>query len=81
MARKETTPADTDISAVDTDTNTAHAKIIIYGLSNTGKTTLLNTLDENSLIISFDGKKFPLSLPHVNLQEFSFVEDFLHCNQ
>ena len=45
------------------------AKILITGLANTGKTSLLKPL-ENVLVISRDGKPFPLELPHVNVPDY-----------
>lgn len=53
------------------------AKILITGLANTGKTSLLRTL-KDVLVIARDGKPFSLPLPHVNIQEFSTMGDFLN---
>lgn len=52
------------------------AKLLITGLSNSGKTSLLKTL-ENALVVSRDGKPFPLELPHFNVLEFTGMSDLL----
>lgn len=45
-------------------------------MPNTGKTTLLKTL-KNVLVISRDGKPFSLELPHVNVNEYTNMNNFL----
>ena len=52
------------------------AKCLITGMPNTGKTTLLKTL-KNALVISRDGKPFSLELPHVNVNEYTNMNNFL----
>ena len=52
------------------------AKILITGMPNTGKNTLLKTL-KNVLVISRDGKPFSLELPHVNVNEYTNMNNFL----
>lgn len=52
------------------------AKVLITGMPNTGKTTLLKTL-KNVLVISRDGKPFSLELPHVNVNEYTNMNNFL----
>ena len=52
------------------------AKLLITGMPNTGKTTLLKTL-QNALVISRDGKPFSLELPHVNVFDYKTIEEFL----
>ncbi len=43
------------------------AKILISGLSNCGKTSLLRTLTD-VLVIANDGKKYPFKQPHRNIE-------------
>ena len=46
-------------------------KLLISGVSNSGKTTLTKDLDPNTtLVISHDGKNYPYPLPHVNITTF-----------
>ena len=52
------------------------AKVLITGLANTGKTTLLKTL-ENALVVSRDGKPFSLELPHFNVGEYTSIDELL----
>ena len=47
----------------------AFVKLLITGLPNTGKTTLLKDL-EDVLVIARDGKKYPFKQPHVNVPDF-----------
>ena len=56
------------------------AKLLITGMPNTGKTTLLKTL-QNALVISRDGKPFSLELPHVNVPDYKTIEEFLDIVQ
>jgi len=52
-------------------------KLLISGASNSGKTSLLKGL-ENALIISIDGKKFPMAMPHVNISDFDDVDHLIN---
>lgn len=48
-------------------------KLLIAAESNSGKTSLTKTL-EHALVISYDGKKFPFKVPHVNVETFDTVD-------
>lgn len=53
----------------------SHAvKLLIAAESNSGKTTLTKTLDD-TLVISHDGKRFPFSIPHSNIEHFDSASD------
>lgn len=55
-----------------------HVKLLISGLPNTGKSTLLKDLDpEKTLVISRDGKRFPFPIPHRTIEDFEDVEDLI----
>jgi len=54
-------------------------KVLLTGLSNSGKTNALKTLDPNtSFVVSIDGKTFPLSLPNSNYSTFPSVDGFIN---
>lgn len=56
------------------------AKILISALANSGKTTLLKSLN-NVLVIAHDGKKYPFPQPHVNVDSFNSMDEFIGlCN-
>lgn len=53
-------------------------KVLISGLPNTGKSTLIKSLDPTkSLLISRDGKKSPLKLPKKTIEDFNDVDDLI----
>lgn len=52
------------------------AKILVSGLANTGKTSLLQTLTD-VLVIANDGKKYPFKQPHVNIEEVTTSANFI----
>ena len=53
-------------------------KLLLTGLSNSGKTNALKTLDPKaSLVINIDGKSFPLAIPHANYQSFPDIESLI----
>ena len=56
------------------------AKILITGLANTGKTSMLKSL-ENVLVFSRDGKPFPLELPHTNVPDYKNIDELLDLVQ
>ena len=51
-------------------------KLLVSSLPATGKTTLLEGM-ENTLVIARDGKKFPFKMPHVNVPDFTSVDQFI----
>jgi len=53
-------------------------KILISGVSNSGKTTLTSSLDpKTTLVISHDGKFFPYAIPHVNVSTFESSQELI----
>ena len=53
-------------------------KLLLTGLSNTGKTNALRTLDpKTTFVVSIDGKPFPFSIPHSNFSSFPSVEGLI----
>ncbi len=56
------------------------AKLLITGLANTGKTSLLKPL-KNALVFSRDGKPFSLELPHANVPDYSKIDELLDLIQ
>lgn len=52
------------------------AKVLITGISNSGKSTLCKTL-KNAFIISYDGKPCQLPMAHVNVAEFSSIDELM----
>ena len=52
------------------------AKILVTGLANSGKTSLLKPL-EKVLVFSRDGKPFSLELPHVNVPDYDKIDELL----
>ena len=56
------------------------AKILVTGLANSGKTSLLKPL-EKVLVFSRDGKPFSLELPHVNVPDYDKIDELLDVVQ
>ena len=53
-------------------------KLLISGLPNVGKSTLIKDLDpETTLLISRDGKKSPLKLPKKTIEDFVDADDII----
>jgi len=53
-------------------------KILLTGLSNSGKTNALRTLDpKTTYVVSIDGKTFPFAVPHTNFSSFPHIDGLL----
>jgi len=53
-------------------------KLLISGLSNSGKTTLTKDLNpKETLVISHDGKNYPHPIPHVNIASFDSCAELI----
>lgn len=54
-------------------------KLLISGLENVGKTTLLKSLPpESTFVVAVDEKEFKLPLPHCNIFKFANMTEFIH---
>jgi hypothetical protein len=53
------------------------AKILVSGLANSGKTSLLQTL-RDALVIANDGKKYPFKQPHINVETTPTADMFIN---
>ena len=51
-------------------------KILLSGMANSGKTTLLKTL-KNVFVVAVDGKKYPFEQPHTNIDSFSDIQELI----
>ena len=51
-------------------------KLLISGMSNSGKTTLTNTLTD-CLVVSHDGKNYPFAKPHTNVASFASTGELI----
>lgn len=51
-------------------------KLLVSSLPAIGKTTLIEGM-EKTLVIARDGKKFPFEMPHVNVPDFTAVDQFI----
>lgn len=54
----------------------SNIKLLISGLPATGKTTLLQPL-EDVLVVARDGKKYPFQQPHVNVPDFTSADELI----
>lgn len=50
-------------------------KLLVSGLSNVGKTTLLKSL-EDAYVVAVDGKVFPFPIAHTNFMGFASITEF-----
>lgn len=55
----------------------SNVKLLVSGITNSGKTSLLQTL-EDVLVIARDGKKYPFPQPHVNVPDFTNIDDVIN---
>jgi len=54
-------------------------KLLLTGLSSSGKTNALKTLDpKTSFVISIDGKHFPFPIPHANFSTFPDINGLIN---
>lgn len=54
-------------------------RLLISGVSNSGKTTLIKGLPpEETFVLAVDEKPFPFSIPHTNVYAFSDMEGFIN---
>ena len=54
----------------------SNVKMLVSGITNSGKTSLLQTLT-NVLVIARDGKKYPFPQAHVNVPDFTKVDTLI----
>jgi hypothetical protein len=54
----------------------SNVKLLISSLPNIGKTTLLQSLTD-VLVIARDGKQYPFEQPHVNVPDFTSVDQLI----
>lgn len=54
----------------------AGAKVLITGMANTGKTSLLKTL-KDAFVVSRDGKPFSLKMHHFNVPDFNNINEMI----
>lgn len=52
------------------------AKILVSGLANTGKTSLLQSLTD-VFVVAHDGKQYPFPQPHINVPTFDNISELL----
>jgi hypothetical protein len=55
----------------------SNVKLLVSALPAMGKTTLLSSL-KDALVIARDGKTFPFEMPHVNVPDFTDVDDLIN---
>lgn len=54
----------------------SNVKMLVSGITNSGKTSLLQSL-EDVLVIARDGKKYPFAQPHVNVPDFTNINTLI----
>ena len=50
-------------------------KVTVTGAANTGKTSILKSLNNKSFVVSMDGKRFPFAIPHVHIDTMIHDEE------
>ncbi|MCP4489787.1 MAG: AAA family ATPase [Gammaproteobacteria bacterium] len=55
----------------------SNVKLLISGLTNIGKTSLLQSLTD-VLVVARDGKKYPFEQPHVNIDDFTSIDTVIN---
>lgn len=53
-------------------------KLLINGEAGVGKTSLLSSLEKDTFVVSRDAKKFGLKLPHVLIDQWTSMTDFVN---
>lgn len=54
----------------------AAIKLLIAGFENTGKSTTASKI-EDALVINFDRKTYGFAVPHVNITEYTGIDDLI----
>lgn len=55
----------------------SNVKLLVSGLTNIGKTTLLQSLTD-VLVVARDGKQYPFEQPHVNIDDFTNIDTVIN---
>jgi hypothetical protein len=55
----------------------SNSKLLIGGITNSGKTSVLQTL-EDVLVIARDGKQYPFPQAHVNVPDFTDIDQLIN---
>ena len=56
-------------------------KLLINGVSGSGKTSLLESLGEDTFVVSRDAKAFGLAIPHMLVDTYVDMQTFIHGNE
>jgi len=54
----------------------SNVKLLVSGITNSGKTSLLKSLTD-VLVIARDGKKYPFEQSHVNVEDFTDIDQLI----
>lgn len=55
----------------------SNVKLLVSGITNCGKTTLLQSLTD-VLVVARDGKQYPFPQPHVNVDDFTSASELIN---